>query len=158
MEKSTAEARQEYSLGKARLSELDTIFRRLYEDQIFGKITEAQFSSMTGSYTEESETLTARTAELERLLKQSDEQKSNDTAYVKIVKKYENINELDFELLHEFIDKIFISEVDKTICTREIEILYSYVGDVECGEKPTREDYFRQGVGQGACLMKSIVI
>jgi len=158
LEKSTAKARQEYNRGKARLLELDTIFRRLYEDQIFGKITEAQFSSMTGSYTEERETLTARTAELERLLKQSDEQKSNATAFVKIVEKYESIDELNFELLHEFIDKIFISEVDKAICTREIEILYSYVGDVESGEKPTREDYFRQGVGQGACLMKSIVI
>jgi len=158
LEKSTAKARQEYNRGKARLSELDTIFRRLYEDQIFGKITEAQFASMAGSYTEERETLTTRIAEIERLLRQSDEQKSNATAFVRIVERYEGVDELSFELLHEFIDKIFISEVDKSICTREIEILYSYVGDVECGEKPTREDYFRKGVGKGAYLMKSIVI
>jgi len=158
LEKSTSKARQEYNRGKVRLSELDTIFRRLYEDQIFGKITEAQFATMTINYTEERETLTARIAEIEKLLKQSDEQKSNASAFVKIVERHENIDDLSFELLHEFIDKIFISEVDKAICTREIEILYSYVGDVESGEKPTREDYFRQGVGKGACLMKSNVI
>ena len=159
LEKSTSKVRQEYNRGNVRLSELDTIFRRLYEDQIFGKITEAQFVTMTINYTEERETLTARVAEIEKLLKQSDEQKSNTSAFVKIVEKHENINELSFELLHEFIDKIYVYEVDKENCTRDIEILYSYVGEVDSGgEKPSNEHYFRQGYGKGASLIKSIVI
>jgi len=159
LEKSTAKARQEYNRGKVRLSELDTIFRRLYEDQIFGKITETQFAIMTINYTEERETLTARIVEIEKLLKQSDEQKSNASAFVKIVEKHENIDELSFELLHEFIDKIYVYEVDKENCTRDVEILYSYVGEVDSGgEKPSNVHYFRQGYGRGASLIKSIVI
>jgi hypothetical protein len=158
LEKSTAKARQEYNRGKLRLSELDTIFCRLYEDQIFGKISETQFATMTVNYTEERETLTARIAEIEKLLKQSDEQKSNASAFVKIIERHENINELNFELLHEFIDKIYVYEVDKENCTREIEIICSHVGSIDSGGgKPCNETYFRKGVGDGACTIKSIV-
>jgi len=131
LEKSTTKVRQEYNRKKARLSELDTIFRRLYEDQIFGKITESQFSSLTANYTEEREKLSGRIDEIEKHLRQSDEQKNNSTAFIKIVEKYESIDELNFELLHEFIDKIFIHEVDKANCSRKIEILYSHVGQVD---------------------------
>lgn len=157
LEKSSLKSRQEHQRGKARLAELDTVFRRLYEDQIFGKITEAQFATMTVSYTEEREALVAKIAEIESLLKQSDEQKSNAAAFVKIVEKHENVEELSFELLHEFIDRIYIHEVDKENCIRDVEIVYNYMGDVESGEKPMSEHYFRQGVGNGACLIKSIV-
>ena len=112
---------------------------------------------MTAGYDEERKALSAKIAEFEKLLKQSDEQKSKASAFVKIVEKYENIQELDFELLHEFVDAIYIHEVDKENCTRKIEIVYNFVGSIE-GEKPESEAYFRQGVGNGACLIKSIVI
>ena len=159
LEKSTAAARQEYQRGRARLTELDTIFRRLYEDQVFGKISEAQFAAMTTNYDEEREALAARLAQLERLLKESDTQKNNAAAFVKVVEKYESAAELSFELLHELVDKIYIHEVDKTACTRKIEIVYNYVGNVDGNStKPESEAYFRQGVGNGACLIRSIVI
>jgi hypothetical protein len=162
LEKTTLKSRQEHQKGKARLVELDAIFRRLYEDQIFGKLTEAQFASMTVNYNEERDALTRRIAEIHILLKKGDEQKSNTAAFVKIVDKHQSIDELDFELLREFVSKIYIHEVDKENCTREIEILYSFVGSVdvtdEHEEKPSNETYFRQGVGNGACLIKSIVM
>jgi hypothetical protein len=159
VETSSVKARQEYMRDKSRLVELDTIFRRLYEDQIFGRISETQFATMVTSYDNERETLTAKIAEAESIIKQSDEQKSNAAAFVKIIERHENITELDFEILHELIDKIYVHEVDKENCTRDIEILYRYVGCVDdSGEKPTNETYFRQGLGKGACLIKSIVI
>jgi site-specific DNA recombinase len=157
LEKNTAKARQECQQCKNRLSEIDAIFRKLYEDRVFNKISEQQFISMTTGYDEEREVLTAKIAEFEKLLKQSDEQKSKATAFVKIVEKYENISELNYELLHEFIDAIYVHEVDKENCTRRIEIVYNFVGNIE-GEKPQNEAYFRQGVGNGACLIKSIVL
>jgi len=162
VESSSVKARQEYLRDKSRLVELDTIFRRLYEDQIFGKISETQFATMVTSYDSERETLTVKIAEAESLLKKSEEHKNNAAVFVKIVEKYENVTELNYELLHELIDRIYIHEVDRENYTREIEIVYNYVGFVDdCGiggEKPTNETYFRQGHGKGACLVKSIVI
>jgi hypothetical protein len=159
LEKSTVKLRQEYQQGKVRLAELDVVFRRLYEDRIFEKISEAQFVAMTTGYDEERETLTARIAEIERILEQSSKQKSNATAFVKIVENYESINELSFELLHEYVDKIYVHEVDKEECIRNIEIVYNYIGNADIGgEKPQNESYFRQGVGNGACTIRSIVI
>jgi DNA invertase Pin-like site-specific DNA recombinase len=125
LENSIIKVRQEYQRSKVRLAELDSIFRKLYEDRVFDKITEAQFAAMTVSYNEERDTLTARIAEIENILRQSDEQKSNAAEFIKIVEKYENIKELNFEILHEFIDRIYIHEADKENCTREIEIIYS---------------------------------
>jgi DNA invertase Pin-like site-specific DNA recombinase len=130
LEKSTVKARQDYQSGKARLAELDTIFRRLYEDQIFGKISETQFVVMTSNYNEEREMLSVKLTEIEGVLKRSGEQKDNAAAFVKTVEKYEHITTLDFGLLHEFIDRIYIHEVDKESCTRDIEILYNYVGTI----------------------------
>ena len=47
------------------------------------------------------------------------------------MEKWENVDELTFELLHEFIDKIYIHESDKENGTRKIEIMYSFVGRVD---------------------------
>jgi hypothetical protein len=35
---------------------------------------------------------------------------------------------LNYEILHEFIDKIMVFEVDKTTKTRKIEIFYNFIG------------------------------
>jgi DNA invertase Pin-like site-specific DNA recombinase len=162
VESSSVKSKQEYLRDKSRLVELDTIFRRLYEDQVFGKISETQFATMVTSYDEEREKLTMKIADAESVIKKSDEEKNNAITFVKIVEKYENITDLSYELLHELIDRIYIHEVDKENCTRDIEILYNYVGVVDgcdvSGERPMNETYFRQGHGKGACLVKSIVI
>jgi len=134
LEKSVAKSRGEHQQSKARLAELDTIFRRLYEDQIFGKITETQFAAMTANYSDEREKLTTKIAEVEHLLKQKDQQRSNTAAFIKVVEKHENVDELTFELLHEFIDKIYIHETDKENNTRQIDIVYNFVGDIGSGD------------------------
>jgi hypothetical protein len=47
---------------------------------------------------------------------------------VKIVDKYTEIIELNYEILHEFIDKIMVFEVDKASKTHKIEIFYNFIG------------------------------
>ena len=55
------------------------------------------------------------------------------------------IEELTYENVHEFIDRILIHELDKETNTRKIEIFYSFVGRVDTGDKPTESiSYFRQ--------------
>ena len=39
--------------------ELDTIFKKLYEDSVLGRITTEQFQMLSGSYTEEQSRIAA---------------------------------------------------------------------------------------------------
>jgi hypothetical protein len=41
---------KEYNKAKKRVSELDKLFRQLYEDKTFGKITDVQFSTLTADF------------------------------------------------------------------------------------------------------------
>lgn len=57
--------------------------------------------------------------------------------FVALVRRYTAIEELTYENVHEFIDRILIHELDKETNTRKIEIFYSFVGRVDTGDKPT---------------------
>ena len=75
--------------------------------------------------------------------------------FVALVRRYTAIDELTYENVHEFIDRILVHELEKETNPRKIEIFCSYAGKVDSGEKPTESTcYFRQ-IGADA---KSIAI
>ena len=77
--------------------------------------------------------------------------------FVSVVDQFEYIDELNYDILHKFIDKILIHDLDRRTNRREIEIFYNFVGKVDGeGEKPENEAFFRQ-LG-GGVEIKSIVI
>ena len=52
---------------------------------------------------------------------------------------------LTYEIVHEFIDRIPVYELDRGTNTRKIEIYYSFVGQVDTGEAHTESiSHFRQ--------------
>ncbi len=63
-------------------------------------------------------------------LKQIHDDEENTERFLKIVDKYTDITELTYDLLRDFIDKIYIYEKDKVYKTRKIEIFYNYVGNI----------------------------
>ena len=128
-----------------REKELETIFRKLYEDNALGKISDKQFVSLTSGYDEEKETLATKIRELETKLNSVAENKKDAAKFVQLVKRYTEINELTYENVHEFIDRIFIHELDKETNTRQIDIFYNFVGKIDSNEKPCESvSYFRQ--------------
>ena len=52
----------------------------------------------------------------------------NVKAFVAAVKKYTDMQELDAAVLREFIDRIEVSHADKKSKTREITIVYNFIG------------------------------
>ena len=65
---------------------------------------------------------------LRKELKQQEQQKTNAKAFVSAVKKYTGMQELDAAVLREFIDRIEVSHADKKSKTREITIVYNFIG------------------------------
>ena len=61
-------------------------------------------------------------------IKQQEKQKTNVKAFISAVKKYTDMQQLDAAMLREFIDRIEVSHTDKKSKTREITIVYNFIG------------------------------
>ena len=155
VQKTLARQKKELEKASARMEELNTLFRKLYEDNALGKLSDEQFVFLTSGYDEEKETLTHRIAELSQEIDKATKRSTDVRKFVALVRKYTAIQELTYENVHEFIDRILIHELDKETNTRKIEIMYSFVGRVETGDQPTeRISYFRQiGANVKSCAI-----
>ena len=123
-------ARKRDTLAKAdkRIAELDRIISRLYEDNVMGKLSDDRFIKMSHDYELEQSNLKSMAEVLRKELKQQEQQKTNAKAFVSAVKKYTDMQELDAAVLQEFIDRIEVSHADKKSKTREITIVYNFIG------------------------------
>ena len=144
-QKALTQQRKELEKAQARMGELNLLFRKLYEDNALGKLSDEQFAFLTSGYDDEKKMLTHKIAELSTVIDTATERSTDVKRFVALVRKYTEINELTYENVHELIDRILIHELDKETNTRKIEILYSFVVRVESGDEPTESiSYFRQ--------------
>ena len=145
MKKALAQQRKELDKAEKRMSELNVLFRKLYEDNALGKISDSQFAFLTSGYDEEKTTLTRRIAELTQEIDVATERSADVKRFVALVRKYTAIEELTYENVHELIDRILIHELDRETNTRKVEIFYNFVGRIDSGDQPTESvSYFRQ--------------
>ena len=109
------------------------------------KAHEQQFTFMVSGYDDEKAALVDRIRGLEKELSAVTERRDDVSRFVQIVRKYTDVQELSYEIVHEFIDRILVYELDKDTNTRKVEIYYSFVGQVDTGEAHTESvSFFRQ--------------
>ena len=116
-----------------RIGELDTIFQRIYEDNIIGKLSDERFMKMSKGYEDEQHTLQTEANEIQSELQQEEKKSQDVKRFLAIVKKYTDLTELTPEILREFIDKIIVHAPDKSSGRRlqEIEIIYNHIGEFD---------------------------
>lgn len=116
-----------------RIGELDTIFQRIYEDNIIGKLSDERFMKMSKGYEDEQRTLQTEADEIQSELQQEEKKSVDVKRFLAIVKKYTDLSELTPEILREFIDKIIVHAPDKSSGRRlqEIEIIYNHIGEFD---------------------------
>lgn len=123
-------AKQKDELVKAgkRVAELDLIIKRLYEDNISGKLTDERFIKLSADYEREQDELKSTADALHKEIKQREQKKTDVRNFVAVAKKYTDLQELDAGVLREFIERIYISEKDKQTKTQEVRIVYNFIG------------------------------
>ena len=127
-----ASYKKEQKACEQRLSELDVLMKKIYEDNVFGKISDERFAVMSESYEAETATLKTRQTELQNLMS-AHKKKTNDTRnFAELVRQYTDITELTEPLLHTLIEKIVVHEkerLDGEMIMR-VEIYYCFIGKV----------------------------
>ncbi len=129
MDSSRQEQSKELSLAKRkliqserRISELDKLFTRLYEDNVCGKISDERFEQMSKAYETEQAELKAQLTQLSEFIEKSEAKKADTAKFINIVRKYTDLSELTPEIMHEFIEKIVIHAPDKSSGRRKQKI------------------------------------
>ena len=125
--------RETLSKAESRIAELDNLFKHLYEDNVTGKLSDERFIKMSHDYELEQSNLKAMAEVLREEIKQQEKQKTNVKAFISAVKKYTDMQQLDAAMLREFIDRIEVSHTDKKSKTREITIVYNFIGAFDFG-------------------------
>jgi restriction endonuclease S subunit len=124
--------KKESAKSEKRLNEIDTLIQKLYEDKVFGVITQERFMSMSAKLEEEQKSLKSRFAELTEYLDSSVENARNAELFADLVRQYTDITELDSELVHTLIEKIVVheTEVVNGEKVKRVDIFYRFIGNV----------------------------
>lgn len=131
--KALRECKHEYEQAKMRAGQIDTIIQRLYEDNVSGKISDDRFEKMSARYEAEQRDLVTRIAEIESFMQTEKENADNASAFIQIVRKYSEINELTATMLHEFVEKIMVYQAQKDEYghrVQRIKIYYNFIGEI----------------------------
>lgn len=114
----------------SRESELQTIQRKLYEDNALGRITDEQYAALSRDFTAEQAQLKERLKLLDDQLQQAENKQENTTRFLERVRAYTDMKELTKPILNELIDKVVVYDAEKINGKRvqRIDIHYRFVG------------------------------
>ena len=116
---------------KQRVSEIENLYAKLYEDLTRELITEKRFQMLSARYDSEQEE--AKIKELEKSAIADKEQLSSIEHFAEQISGYAGIAELNFKIINQLIEKILVSEpveIDGQKIQR-LTIHYKFIGALE---------------------------
>ena len=96
--------------ASARLEEIRKIVKRLYEDNISGKVSDDDYKSMSEDFASERKTLETEISALQSEIEMLKEKVSGADEFITLAKKYSDITELNVEILNSIIEKIIVHD------------------------------------------------
>ena len=130
----TAEVKKQrirLATAKQRVSELEVLLCKIYEDNILGKLSDSRYATLDAQYEKEQSELTAEISTLEKAVKSYEKHEKDADRFIALIDKYENFDKLTIAMLNEFIEKILVHERDRKgsiQTTQEVEIYFNFVG------------------------------
>lgn len=127
-----SEMEKERERLEARNREIDDMFLNLYTDKAKGILSEQRFVKLTAAMEREQEENQKQLKELALSLRRSNEQESDVRTFIREIRQYATIQELDEGILNRLISRILVGEVKKIDGEKfqEIKIIYNFVGEI----------------------------
>lgn len=115
-------ARKMLAQSEKRISELNKLFKRLYEDNVSGKLSDERYELLSKDYDREQKQLDETVKELTTVIEEREQKTSDINQFIKIVQKYAFVSEITPEIMHELIERIEIHAPDKSSGHRQQKI------------------------------------
>lgn len=124
--------RELYAL-QARDRELDTLFEKIYEDNVSGKLSDERFARMGRKYEDEQKELADKIKATKAALEKSTSQAVTADMFISIVRKYTRAKKLTPRMLNELIEKIEVHQAEKVngVWEQRLTIHYNCIGAID---------------------------
>ena len=118
------------SKAEKRLSELDRLFIRIYEDNVSGRISDERFTLMSKTYEDEQSELKKQIQSLRVEIDQQGQQMDNLDRFIQMASKYVDLQQLTPYALRELVKGIYLEKIADQSDKRKvnIKIHYDFVG------------------------------
>jgi len=124
--------RKRLAMCKKRAAELETLFKKIYEDYALGKLPDKRYEAMSDDYGKEQDDLEKEIAELQSSVERYEDGSSRAKRFIELVNRYTDFTELTIPMLNEFVEKIIVHERDKKgkiETTQKVEIHLNFIGE-----------------------------
>ena len=128
--KELAAKRRQATQAERRMEELNRLFKRIYEDNANGKLSDSRFQMLSDDYEQEQEELREKPLQLNEEINEQEEQAENIDRFIGKVRKYLDLDELTPTILNDMVKAVYVHTPDKSKGYREqqLDISYDLVG------------------------------
>jgi hypothetical protein len=132
-EDTAKEYKRLFSKNERRISELDVLFKKVFESNANGKLSDERFEQLSADYENEQRELKSQNTELQVQLDSFQEDSLKSDRFIELVKRYTDFEVLTPIMLNEFVEKIIVHEADKSSGSREqlVEIYFNFIGNFD---------------------------
>ncbi len=132
-EKSIREDKRRLEKAKKRLTDIDKLITRIYEDMVLGNLSQERYQKMPEGYEAEQATLSNEVIGLEDWVATREEMEDNVDQFLALMEKYVDIPELTTTIVNEFIKQIIVYAPDKSSGkrTQMVKIVFNFLEEVE---------------------------
>lgn len=129
--KELVQKQKELDRAKHRCAELNSIFKRLYEDNVLGRIPNEQYRILSSNYIEEQKQLEENILNFDKEIENLKATVVNIDRFIMQAKRFTFITELTPEILNTFITKVVVHERGARYSRKseqKIDIYFSHIG------------------------------
>jgi len=130
--------KRQIAKNEKRITELDALFRKTYEDYAAGVLIQKRFEQLSQDYEAEQTELEVRTEEIKSELAQFEGDTIRADKFMELARRYTDFTELTPAMLHEFVDRVIVFEADRSNGVREqiVDVYLNYIGKFEIPSEP----------------------
>jgi Site-specific recombinases, DNA invertase Pin homologs len=124
--KQVALRHKQIAQAERRISELSKLFKRMYEDNVNGKLSDARFEELTADYEAEQSDLESKLEQWQAELDEQEQHTEGVERFIRKCKQYTDLAELTSTILNDLVSKVFVEVPDKSDGKRKQNIHISY--------------------------------
>ena len=130
MKKELLAKRRALQKAENRLTELDKLFKHIYEDMVNGRLSESRFQMLSDDYEREQAELRVTIEQLSKGITEQENQATDIDRLIRLARKYLNLEKLTPIVLNDLVNAVYVHAPDKSSGHRmqDITISYNYIG------------------------------